>query len=168
MQMPRQDNEASGFWGGFSLLEVLVALMIFAVAAVMLGSAYMNVLNSYVVMGKGTESLQDIAFARMELLTQPDLTTAQKGDEFDTPVTDPSKPKAHVAWTADIEPAGTTDLFNVILTCVVRTDDPTTQPRTVTQSFTLLRPTWSDPTDQTKLRQAATQRIAVLQGRAQQ
>lgn len=168
MQTPHQDPEAFGVRSGFSLLEVMVALMIFAVAAVMLGAGYLNILSSYVVAGKGTESLQDIAFARQELLTQPDLVTAQNGDEFDTPTIDASKLPTHVKWTAEIEPAGTTDLFNVTLTCVVRSGDPTVPDRTVTQAFTLLRPTWSDPADQTKLRQAAAQRIAVLQGRAQQ
>jgi general secretion pathway protein I len=166
--MPQQGSEARDTRDGFSLIEVLVALMIFAMAAVMLGSAYLNILNSYVVMGKGTESLQDIAFARQELLAQPDLTTAQNGDEFDTPVTDASKLPNHIKWTADIEPAGTTDLFNVTLTCVIKSSDPTVPTQTVTQAFALLRPTWSEPTDQTKLRQAAAQRIAVAQGRAQQ
>ena len=168
MQTPQQDPEAGGARGGFSLLEVLVALMIFAVAAVMLGSGYLNILNSYVVVGKGTESLQDIAFARQELLTQPDLPAAQEGDEFYAPTTDAGKPPNHVKWTADIKSAGTTDLFNVTLTCVITTAAPATPTRTVTQTFTLLRPTWSDPADQTKLRQSAAQRIAVLQGRAQQ
>ncbi len=168
MQTQQQDAEAGAGRGGFSLLEVLIALMIFAVAAVMLGSAYLNILNSYVVVGKGTEGQQDVAFARQELLMQPDLKAAQDGDEFDAPVTDPGRPPNHMKWTADIEPAGTTDLFNVTLTCVIRTSDPAMPTRTVTQVFTLLRPTWSDPADQTKLRQAAAQRIAALQGRAQQ
>lgn len=168
MQTPQQDAEPGRRPDGFSLLEVLVALMIFAVAAVMLGSAYLNILNSYVVVGKGTQGQQDIAFARQELLTQPDLATAQNGDEFDAPVTDTGKPPNHIKWTADIEPAGTTDLFTVTMKCVITTSDPATPTRTVTQTFTLLRPTWSDPADQTKLRQAAVQRIAALQGKATQ
>jgi general secretion pathway protein I len=168
MQPPRQDAEVKAMRDGFTLLEVLVALIIFAVAAVMLSSAYLNVLNSYIVVGKGMENLQDIALARQELLEQPDLTTAQAGDSFDTPVMDASKPRTHVKWTADIEPAGTTDLFNVTFTCVVTTDDPATPQKTFTQAFTLLRPTWSDPVDEKSLRQAAVQRIAELQGKAPQ
>ena len=154
--------------GGFTLLEVIVALAIFALIAVVLGSAYLNVLNSYVAVGRGTQNQQDIAFARQALLTQPDLATARNGDEFDAPTADPDRPPTHVKWTADIQPTDTTDLFTVALTCVITTTDPKTPAQTFTQTFALLRPTWSDPTDRTNLRQAAAQRIAVLQGRAQQ
>ena len=154
--------------GGFTLLEVIVALAIFALIAVVLGSAYLNVLNSYVAVGRGTQNQQDIAFARQELLTQPDLASARNGDEFDAPTADSSRPPTHLKWTADIEPTDTTDLFTVTLTCVITTTDAKTPAQTFTQTFALLRPTWSDPTDRTNLRQAAAQRIAVLQGRAQQ
>jgi hypothetical protein len=149
------------------LLEVLFALIIFSTAAVMLSSSYLNVLTSYIVVGKGSGADQDIALARRQLMAQPDLKTAQDGDEFDAPAPDPGKPRTHIKWTADIQPTNTTDLFNVTLTCVVSTSDASTPTRTVTQAFSLLRPTWSVATDRTTLRQAAAQRIAVLQGKAQ-
>ena len=38
---------------GFSLLEVLVALMIFALSAIVLGSTYVNILNSYEAVARG-------------------------------------------------------------------------------------------------------------------
>ena len=38
---------------GFTLVEVLVALAIFALGAVVLGSAYLNVLNSYEAVSRG-------------------------------------------------------------------------------------------------------------------
>jgi prepilin-type N-terminal cleavage/methylation domain-containing protein len=152
----------------FTLLEVLVALLIFSLGAVVLGSAYLNLLNSYVAVGRGTEYLQDIALVRQQLMTQPDLTTAQNGDEFDTLQIDPNKAVAHIKWNAAIESAGTADLFNVTLTCVISTTDISTPTKTVIQNFTLLRPTWSDPTEQTTLRQAAATRIGQMQGTIQQ
>ena len=40
---------------GFTLVEVLVALCIFAMAAVVLGSAYVNVLTGYEVVSRGVQ-----------------------------------------------------------------------------------------------------------------
>ena len=55
---------------GFSLLEVLVALMIFGLAAVVLGSTYVNVLNSYEAVSRGNTRDEDVAFARAQLLAR--------------------------------------------------------------------------------------------------
>jgi prepilin-type N-terminal cleavage/methylation domain-containing protein len=140
----------------FTLVEVIVALAIFGLVAVVLGAAYLNVLNSYAVMGRGSEDAQDIGYARQELLTQPDLQTAENGDEFDTAT------GKHVQWTADIQQANTTDLFTVTFTCQITS--PQGQPHNDVETFMLLRPTWSDPTDQSTLRQTAATRIAVAQG----
>ena len=161
-------NQNSSTLRAFTILEVLVALLIFSLGAVVLGSAYLNLLNSYVAVGRGTEYVQDIALVRHQLMTQPDLTTAQNGDEFDTLQLDPNKPVSHIKWQADIQPAGVTDLFNVTLTIVISTTDISSPTKTIVQNFALLRPTWSDPADQTTLRQAATTRIGQLQGTIQQ
>jgi prepilin-type N-terminal cleavage/methylation domain-containing protein len=69
---------------GFTLLEVLVALTIFAMAAVMLASAYLNVLNSYEVVSRGVQINEDFAFARQQVLTEPDRKKVEEGGEFDT------------------------------------------------------------------------------------
>ena len=145
---------------GFTLPEVMVALMIFAVAAVVLGASYVNILQGYQVAGRLTSEDRDVSFARQELLTQPDLKTAEKGDAFDT------VDGRHVSWTAQVTSASTTDLFLVEFTCEVTAPSPK-PPTKVVQDFMLLRPTWSDPTERTNLRQAAANRIAVLHGKQQ-
>ena len=139
------------------MIEVLAALMIFGLTAVVLGAAYLNVLNSYAVAEQSNASEADLYFARSQLLTQSDLTTAETGAEFDDD-------KRHIKWTAEIDPANTTDLFTVIFTCVV-TDPLEKGPKTTTETFMLLRPPWSDPAAETTLRQNAASRIALLQGR---
>jgi general secretion pathway protein I len=144
----------------FTLIEVLVALLIFAMTAVVLGAAYLNVLNSYEVAQRSNVNDSDVDFARSQLLTQADLPTAQAGSEFD----DGSR---HVKWTAEIDPADTTDLFTVTFTCVI-TEPGAVPAKTVVENFMLLRPTWSDPAAQTTLRQAAASRIAVVQGKQPQ
>lgn len=141
----------------FTLIEVLAALMIFGLTAVVLGGAYLNVLNSYEIAQRSNGNESEVNFARSQLLTQADLPTAQAGAEFDDG-------DSHVKWTAEIDPAETTDLFTVVFTCVV-SDATAAQPRTVVETFMLLRPTWSDPAGRSTLRQAAAARIAVAQGK---
>jgi len=141
----------------FTLIEVVVALVIFALMAVVLGSAYVNVLNSYEIARKLNQRDQDLDFARSQLLAISDLQKAEAGDEFDDG-------DRHVKWTADIEPAGATDLFTVTFTYEV-TDPAQPASQKTVETFMLLRPTWSDPVAQTKLRQAAADRIALAQGR---
>ena len=142
---------------GFTLVEVLVALVIFALTAVVLGGAYLNVLNGYELARRANLNDEDVFFARSQLLSQADLQTAENGAEFDDG-------DRHVKWSAEIEPGNTTDLFSVTFTCTVA-DGSGAQPRTVIESFMLLRPTWSDPTTRSTLRQNAADRIALVQGR---
>jgi general secretion pathway protein I len=150
---------------GFTLIEVLISLMIFAMMAIVLGSAYINVLNSYAIVGRGHEDDQDVSFARQELLTQPDFQTAENGDEFD------SLSGNHIQWTATIDQAGATDLFTVVFTCQI-SPNLQAEPKTVTETFMLLRPTWSEtapnPTlSRSQMRANAALRIGQLQGTAQ-
>jgi general secretion pathway protein I len=145
---------------GFTLLEVLVALAIFAMVAVVLGAAYINVLMGYQQAGRDNADDLDVAFARQQIMTQPDMPTAEKGDEF----TDTDGKL--VTYSSDIEPTTTADLFTVTLTCAISA--PQAASRTVTQTFMLLRPTWSDAADRSNLRQQAATRIAKLQGKEPQ
>jgi hypothetical protein len=72
-----------------------------------------------------------------------------------------------VKWTAEIDPADTTDLFTVVFTCTI-TSPKTVEPKTVVENFMLLRPTWSDPSARSTLRQNAASRIALAQGKQAQ
>ena len=142
---------------GFTLLEVLAALLIFTLTAVVLGGAYLNVLNSYEAAQRSNANDDDVYFARSQLLAQSDLTQAGAGSEFDDN-------DRHVRWTAEIAPANTTDLFTVTFTCVV-SEPSAGQPRTTVETFMLLRPTWSDPAAHSTLRANAATRIAQAQGK---
>jgi general secretion pathway protein I len=144
----------------FTIIEVLVALAIFALTAVVLGAAYLNVLNGYEIARRANVNDGEVYFARSQLLSLADLQTAENGAEFDDG-------DRHVKWTAAVEPTSTTDLFTVTFTCTV-TEQSAPQPRVVTESFMLLRPTWSDPADRTTLRANAASRIALVQGKQAQ
>jgi general secretion pathway protein I len=141
---------------GFTLLEVLVALAVFALAAVMLGSSYLNVLNAYAAVGRGAERDDNIRFARSLLLAEPDREKAEQGDSFD------GANGVRVVWRSTIEPTSTADLFNVTLTCEV--NDPAAKENRppATEQFMLLRPTWSQGDEAAKLRAEAKDRIVEL------
>ena len=143
----------------FSLVEVLVALTIFALSAIILGSSYVNVLNSYAVASRAAKSSEDMLFARSLILTEPDITKLKDGGEFDT--ADGRRAK----WTAEIVPTSTADLFTVTFTCEIANTNAGDPDKTV-QTFTVLRPTWSiDPAARSQLRLDAKNRIAELQGK---
>jgi general secretion pathway protein I len=141
----------------FTLVEVLVALAIFALGAIVLGSAYLNILTSYDVLSRNALVSEDVAFARQLVLTEPDRLKVEKGGEFDT------AGNRRARWTAQIASTSTADLFTVTFTCEI--DDPgRPEPEKTVQTFVLLRPTWSvDTAERDKLRQEARTRILELQ-----
>jgi general secretion pathway protein I len=146
---------------GFTVLEVLVALAVFAMAAIILASSYLNILNGYEVIARGTQSNADLAFARSIVLNEADRTKLEQGGQFDT--ADGNR----LTWTVEITSTNMPELFNVTLTCEM--NDPTQHaPDKSVQTFTVLRPTWVvDAAERDKLREDAKQRILDLQGKKQ-
>jgi len=147
--------------GGFTLIEVLMALVIFTLTAVVLGGAFVNVLSSYELAQRANATDVDVSYARSQLLALSDLQTAENGAEFDD---DDGQTIRHVKWTAEIDPQDTTDLFSVTFTCTI-TEPAAARPLKTVETFMLLRPTWSDPTTRSTLRGNAASRIALVQGR---
>lgn len=136
----------------FTLIEVLVSLAIFALAAVVLGTTYVNVLTGYEAVAKRNEHEQDLRLVRAALLGEPDRKKAEAGGEL-------ALPDNRVArWEAKIEESEVADLFQIGFRCEIR-DPVSSQPWVRTESFRLLRPTWSDPATRDKLRQASRERL---------
>ena len=144
---------------GFTLLEVLVAMTIFAMAAVMLASAYLNILNSYEAVSRGVQINEDFAFARQQVLNEPDRKKVEEGGEFETAGGRRAK------WTAAIESTTVADVYRVAFTCELA-DPSRTEPERQIENFLLLRPTWViDPAERGKLKEDAKTRILELQGK---
>jgi general secretion pathway protein I len=141
----------------FSLIEVLIALAIFALCAIVLGSAYVNILLSYEAVKHNEATDADVAFARQLVLNEPDRTKVEQGGDFDTAAGN------RVHWSAEIASSAVADLFAVTFTCEI-SDPAKPEPWKSTQTFMLLRPTWStDVAEHDKLRQDARTRIVELQ-----
>lgn len=146
----------------FTLLEVLVALAIFALAAVMLAASYLNVLNAYEAVSRGVVINEDFAFARQLVLNEPDPKKVEEGGEFET------AGGRRARWTAEIESTTVADVYRVTFTCTL--DDPSRpEAEQQKQTFLVLRPSWvTDPGERGKLKEDAKTRILELQGKQQQ
>jgi general secretion pathway protein I len=138
----------------FTLVEVLVALAIFAMAVVVLGAAYVQVMNVYELAARAGQADADLTSARVALMAEPDVEKAREGDEADT--TDGGR----LRWRARIEPTDLPDLFEVELEVELRGREGET--RTHLERFRLLRPTWSDAGERETLRSETAERIRKL------
>ena len=137
---------------GFTLIEVLVALAIFALAAVVLGAAYVNVLTSYDAVSRRSEHEQELRLVRAAVLAESDRTVVEQGGTYPLP------DNRSVQWTATVEEAGVADLFRVQFRCTMP-EPGRPDPWVREEVFFLLRPTWSDPATRDRLRQQTAQRL---------
>ena len=161
VQRPASWTRSSTSSRAFTLVEVLVALVIFAMAAVVLGSSYLNVLNSYQTVSRGVQVNEDFAFARQIVLREPDRQKLEQGGEFE------SAGGRRAKWSVEITSTLVPNVFNVAFTCELA--DPTrTEPEKLTQQFTVLRPTWViDTAERDKLKADIKTRIFELQGKSE-
>jgi general secretion pathway protein I len=137
---------------GFTLIEVLIALSVFALAALALGAAYINILTGYELASRGPRESEEIRFARSLLMAEADLKKAEEGGDFDT--TGGRKAR----WSSKIEPTNTADLFDVTFSCAIPGGGGESDLKLV-EHFRLLRPTWSEPAERAKLQDEARKRI---------
>lgn len=143
----------------FTLIEVLVALCIFAMAVVVLGASYVNVLTSYEVVSRGMTTNEDFAFARQIVLREPDRKKLEQGGEFE------AASGARARWSVEITSTTMPDVYRVAFSCEL-TDATRVEPDRRTQSFLVLRPTWVvDQAERDKLKADVKQRIYELQGK---
>lgn len=141
--------------GGFSILEVLIALAIFAIAAVILGGAYVNVLNGYELANNALQRNEDVRFARQSLLAESDPEVIRRGGDF------AGANGRTVRWRATLDPTETSDVVQVTFECEINGPDMKKAEK-VTEVFRVLRPTWLQPVDREKIRQQNRDRITKI------
>lgn len=140
---------------GFTLMEVIIALGILALAAVVLGAAYVNVLISYQSANRDFQADEDYRFARAQLMATTDRKKAEEGLSFD------GIEGRRISWKAEIAETNLPELFDVHFTCELGSlsGGSTT---TATEQFRLLRPTWAEAQKRDVLREEARKRINEL------
>jgi general secretion pathway protein I len=141
----------------FTLVEVLISLAMFALAAISLGAAYTNVVLSRQALKVNDVAVDDLARARAALLETVNYDDVAAGGEIHLPG------DRLATWKGEIEPTSVSDLFTVTLTVEIQNADGTDAPA-LTETRLLLRPTWSAPADRQKIRDAAKQRLATERG----
>ena len=143
---------------GFTLIEVLVSLAIFALAAVSLGAAYSNIILGRIALQQDEQRLDDIARCRAALMETPGFDDVETGGEIHLP----GGRTAH--WKGKIEATAVSDLFAVQLTCEIQAVADGVYGEEISETRLLLRPTWSIPSDRQKIRDDARQRLEKERG----
>lgn len=130
----------------FSLMEVVIAVAIFAMAATVLTSAFTNALLSRERSVSHDLINNDIRAVRLQLLLEANLDDAEDGDDMET------LSSGEASWEAVIEPTNVIDLFRVQLN--ISFSEPAEGiPKDYTETLYLLRPTWSESSEREDLLQ---------------
>jgi general secretion pathway protein I len=136
----------------FTLLEVLLAVALFAIAVVMLAGAYINVLDGMESVRTDRAFEQELRWIREKVLLEPALDEVEEGGEAPTPDFGLAR------WEVTVQPTGIADLFLVTLYVTMEGSDDQAV-REAGEQFMLLRPAWSEPLDRDKLRAESRMRI---------
>lgn len=137
----------------FTLVEVLVALAIFAIAAVALGAAYVNLIQLHAALKARDGSGDDMQWARAVLLVEPDRALAERGGDVVLP------DGRSATWLAVITPTGVSDLFDVEIELNAPPPAGGGDLVRTKSKLRLLRPTWSTPAERNELRRKAKDRL---------
>lgn len=143
---------------GLTLIEVLVALAVFALAAVGLAATHGNLLLARESMQRLEREDEALREARAAVLAPDALADGQlvtlSGQALSGTLQ--LEDGSDASWEAELALTDVSDLFTVKLT--VRSTNGTRE--TVTQQeFFLLRPAWSSDADRQNRRQAARERL---------
>jgi len=142
----------------FSLIEVLVALAIFALAAVGLGAAYSNVLLGRQALKQYDVGAEDMARCRAALLETINFDDIETGGDIYLP------DDRMARWTGKVEPTAVSDLFQVTLSAEIQKETGGEFIPMKEETRLLLRPTWSTASDRKLIRDAAKERLLKERG----
>ena len=153
MQLASEARGPGSGAGGFTLLEVLVAMALFFMAVTFFSMTYMNTLMAIesTQLNQGLE--QDLAAIRREALLVADVEELEEGGELVT------GEHGLARWRVEYEPTQVADLFQVTLFVELEPEDREKGVREATERFYLTRPSWSEPTQRDELRAQTEERL---------
>jgi len=128
----------------FTLVEVLIAMVIFASASAVLMSTFVNALLARERSANEDLLHADLRAVRMQLLLEPELEAAEDGGEY------PTLNHGAARWEAEIEPTEVVDLFRVQLSVQLAGPEGG-ESSAYQETLYLLRPTWSEADERSQL-----------------
>jgi len=143
-------SHAPASFSAFTLVEVLVSLAIFSLAAVALSSAYLNVISGYRDSETQRDRHENWSLVRLQVLIEPDRSEIESGGQITLP------DNSTLRWTSRIEPTELADLFALELSGEISGPEGWSQ----NERLMLFRPGWSDPGDRDQLRETNRQRLS--------
>lgn len=150
--IPRSRRSEVRRKGGFTLLEVTLALAIFSFAIVVLTQAFVNILMSLDAIKVASDREPTFRFIRTQVIQISDREELEQGGEIDTLDLGPA------FWEVEIEQTEVLDLFRVDLRIELNPPE-LDAPLVREETLYLLRPTWSDPIDRSELKADAQDRL---------
>jgi general secretion pathway protein I len=140
---------------------VLVALAIFAIAAVALGAAYVNLIRTFASLRDRDGSESDIVWARETLLAESDRALVERGGDLVLP------DGRTGTWRATVTPTSVSDLWDVTLEFSAPPPGGSGELVRTSETLRLLRPSWSTEAERRDLLEKARQRLQRQRGAQQ-
>lgn len=141
----RRPAETGNQREGFTLVEVIFALLIFALFAGVLSATVVAALNARAITREDPSREEDVRHLLRMVRTIADEETLEQGGEVET------LHSGLVRWEAEYEPTETVDLFDVRVT--LDFEDAEGGPITRVETLRLLRPFLSDEAERDSLLQ---------------
>ena len=148
---------------GFTIVEVILSLSLFVVAAAVFASSYVNVITSFETVQVDQAYEQDMTMIRQAALMIQDTQELEEGGEV------PTGSHGLASWKVEYEPTLIADLFKVKLLVVLNptNEEGEEEPREVEETYYLTRPTWSEPSEREILRADSRDRLLEQQAMLQ-
>jgi len=146
-------SKRSSSQGGFTLLEVLLAMALFFMAVTYFSMAYLNTLMAVESTQVNQSLEQDMAAIRRQVLLLGDIEEVEEGGEVVT------GEHGIARWSVEYEYTSVADLFLVTLSVELDPEDEENGIREATEQFYLTRPSWSEPVERDELRAQTKERL---------
>lgn len=137
--------------GGFSLIEVVIAIAIAGAAFIVLTETFFNILLTLESLESQSDYQKDVRFVRSQVIQIADREELEDGGEITT------LNLGEAEWWAEVEETDTVDLFRLDLE--IAFENPDGDPIEWAETLYLLRPTWGDSFERGALLDEVRRRI---------